>query len=269
MHPSIQLYVVLEDRYRSQAQPAGLIQSFKEHGFQVNVIGSNKAKRKLYRDTQHRKLAIVRGRSRELLDLVAQLESRGVQTINRSGAINSVLDKSHMAVALEKAGIPTPVTYYEPASILAKRLPPGAYPLILKPVFGDNARGLQIVFSAEELSTLNWLEPLALAQKYLINDGYDLKLYGIGEEVWAVRKPSPLPIHPSVKRPAELLHITPELKSLGQRCGALFGLELYGVDCILTRSGPVVIEVNDYPNYTGISEANDRLADYVIRKVWN
>jgi ribosomal protein S6--L-glutamate ligase len=266
MHPSIQLYIVVEPRYSRQAQPAGLMRSLEAQGFPVTVVDPNKARGMV---CQGRALAVVRGRSRELLALVSQLEARGVRTINRSGAIGAVLNKANLALALEKAGIPTPATFYEPAQVLARRLPPSAYPLILKPVFGDNARGLRIVSSAEELAALDWPEPLALAQSYLMNDGYDLKLYGIGEEVWAVRKPSPLYNHQGLEQQAELAPITPALRNLGRRCGALFGLELYGVDCLLTPSGPMVIEVNDFPNYTGISEANDRLADYVIGRGWN
>jgi ribosomal protein S6--L-glutamate ligase len=267
MHQSIYLYIVVEPRYRSQAQPAGLIRSCKARGFPVTIIESNKARRRLYKDRQHRTLAVVRGRSPELLTLVSWLETLSVPTINHSDAIKAVLNKANMAAALQKAGIPTPTTFYEPIHVLAKRLPSSTYPLILKPVFGDNARGLQIVSSTEELAALDWPEPLTLAQKYVMNDGYDLKLYGIGDEVWAVRKSSPLSNHQKFDQQVELVSITPELRSLGQRCGALFGLELYGVDCIITPDGPVVIEVNDFPNYTAISEANERLVDYVIRQV--
>src|SRR5688572_25737103 len=116
----IPFYIVMESRYRSQAQPSGLIRSFKEQGFQVTIIDSRKARKKLYQDTQHRTLAVIRGRSRELLALVSQLEARGVQTINRSDAIRSVLNKASMGVALQKAGVPTPATFYEPAQVLAR-----------------------------------------------------------------------------------------------------------------------------------------------------
>jgi glutathione synthase/RimK-type ligase-like ATP-grasp enzyme len=44
----------------------------------------------------------------------------------------------------------------------------------------------------------------------------------------------------------------------------LFGLELYGVDCIETPNGPVVIEVNDFPNYSGVPGSDQLLADHVI-----
>jgi ribosomal protein S6--L-glutamate ligase len=65
---------------------------------------------------------------------------------------------------------------------------------------------------------------------------------------------------------AEPVLISPELVALGRQCGELFGLELYGVDCILTPDGPTVIEVNEFPNYTAVPNAKERLAHYVIQQ---
>ena len=55
------------------------------------------------------------------------------------------------------------------------------------------------------------------------------------------------------------------METLARRCADLFGLELFGVDCIETPEGILVIEVNDFPNYSGVDGANEKLAEYVIR----
>jgi ribosomal protein S6--L-glutamate ligase len=60
---------------------------------------------------------------------------------------------------------------------------------------------------------------------------------------------------------------TPALQDLGRRCGRLFGLDLYGVDCIETADGVLIIEINDYPNYTNVPDANAHLARYVEQRV--
>ncbi len=60
--------------------------------------------------------------------------------------------------------------------------------------------------------------------------------------------------------------LSQELVDLARRCRELFGLELYGVDCILTPDGPTVIEINEFPNYTAVPNADKRLADYVIQR---
>jgi glutathione synthase/RimK-type ligase-like ATP-grasp enzyme len=38
------------------------------------------------------------------------------------------------------------------------------------------------------------------------------------------------------------------------------------VDCVETPAGPVVIEVNDFPNYTGVPGADDALARLVLAR---
>jgi glutathione synthase/RimK-type ligase-like ATP-grasp enzyme len=123
------------------------------------------------------------------------------------------------------------------------------------------------------MSSVEWPEPVALAQRFIPNDGNDLKLYCIGDEVWAVRKPSPLILTSNSGNndgrgraaKAELVPLTKELEKLGRRLGRLFGLELYGVDCVESPEGPLVIEVNEFPNYTGVPDANLLLAEYVTR----
>lgn len=217
-------------------------------------------------------LVVCRGRSLALLCLLTWAESRGATTINRRAAIAGVHNKAEMAVTLAGAGVPVPRTFLGGPGQLADRVPGDCYPLILKPSFGDNCRGLRIVESRAGLARLEWPEPLALAQELLPSDGRDLKLYVIGGEVWSVRKPSPLRVRAGSGGPAppdsecELLPPTPALTELASRCGELFGLELYGVDCLETAAGPVVVEVNEFPNYTGVPGAGDRLADYVAAR---
>jgi ribosomal protein S6--L-glutamate ligase len=137
---------------------------------------------------------------------------------------------------------------------------------VLKPVFGDNGGRLRIVDDARRLAKLEWPEPVAIAQQLVRDDGMDLKLYGIGRDVWAIRKPSPLtPPAAGARQPGQVA-LTVALAALARRCGELFGLDLYGVDCVETPEGPVVIEVNEYPNYTAVPGADQRLATLVERR---
>jgi ribosomal protein S6--L-glutamate ligase len=209
-------------------------------------------------------LIVGRGRSWGLLTLLGWAEDRGLKTINTRAAIAAVHNKSRMSVAFANAGIPIPKTYFGSTAQLAANIAPDEYPIILKPIFGDNSGGLLVVMNTEEMAETNWPEPIALAQRYFKTDGYDLKLYGIGDQVWGVRKESPFnPRETNALSQAGLIEITPELQDLGRRCGKLFGLDLYGVDTIVTSEGVLVIEINDYPNYTGVPDGNELLADYV------
>ncbi|HEX7288526.1 MAG TPA: ATP-grasp domain-containing protein [Candidatus Angelobacter sp.] len=211
-------------------------------------------------------VAIARGRSWGVLCLLDWLEREGVRSINARSAIAAVHNKAEMAVALASAGIPTPRAWLGPVERLAAQISAQDYPVIIKPLFGDNCRGLEIVNDAQQLRRLHWSEPTALAQKFFAGLESDLKLYCIGAEVWAVRKPSPLA--ESSRQPrngsAELVPLTAELRGLAQRCGELFNLELFGVDCIETEQGPLVIEVNEFPNYSAVPGADEKLSNFVL-----
>lgn len=258
--------ILVERRYLSQRQPAGLDDALCRRGHHVRLVDPRSVW--AVGDAgwlDEVDVVVPRGRSLQLLALLSCAERLGIPVVNGRSAIGAVHNKLEMAGALVGSGVPTPETFAAPLDHLAEHVPGGAYPLVLKPTFGDNGHGLVIVDAPERLASVDWHEPVALAQHLVPSDGLDLKLYGIEDEVWAIRKPSPLrrPASPSLAGgPVEL---TPELAELGRRCGELFRLELYGADCVETPDGPLVIEVNEFPNYTGVPEADERLADLVER----
>jgi len=268
----LQVGILVEQRYLDQLQPAGLCRELVARGHSVILIDPTRVLHSFDRDewAETLDLLVVRGRSWAVLCLLAWAESRALPTINSHRAISGVHNKAQMAVALAKGSIPTPNTYFAEPRQLARKLPRDAFPLLLKPIFGDNSAGLQLVRSPREMALVDWPEASALAQTYLESDGHDIKLYGVGERLWAVRKPAsfhPGGNAPSVEGPreGEVLPLTPELRSLGRRCREIFGLDFYGVDCIATERGVRVLEVNEFPNYTSIPEASQALADYAVR----
>lgn len=271
MTNSLHIGLLVENRYLAQSQPSGMRRSLEHRGHRVNAVDPQSVSYLMMNDgwLQDFDLIVARGRSWGLLCLLAWAESRAMETINHKSAIAAVYNKADMSVELAAGGIPVPRTFFGSVEALAKQINLDSYPVILKPIFGDNCRGLVVIGSPDEMTNLEWPEQVALAQTYLSTDGYDLKLYGIGDQIWAVRKPSPFnkrTEEDAAGSKAGLIPITPELEELGRRCGKLFGLELYGVDCIETKEGTLVIEINDFPNYTGVPEADERLADYVISR---
>jgi ribosomal protein S6--L-glutamate ligase len=276
MFHQLRIGVLVERRYLLQPQPAGMIAALRALGHAVTPIEPQLSVYDLGNDgwLEDFDLIVARGRSWAVLSLLAWAEAKGIPTINCRAAIAAVHNKADMAVALTTSAVPTPATFFGSVKQLVRRVPCANYPLILKPIFGDNGQGMQVVDRPDELIEVAQPETLVLAQHYLANDGYDLKLYGIGDEVWAVRKPSPLNRVRTVaavgqanrSASAELLPLTSALHALGHRCADLFGLELYGVDCIQTPDGPVVIEVNEFPTYTGVPDADAHLARYSIQR---
>jgi Inositol 1,3,4-trisphosphate 5/6-kinase ATP-grasp domain len=102
-----------------------------------------------------------------------------------------------------------------------------------------------------------------LAQRYVENAGFDIKLYVAGTEVYADAKKSPL--HPDVDVKQRLLPLTPALRELALRTGKIFGLDMYGLDVLETSHGPVVVDINDFPSFSNVQGATTLLTGYVLQ----
>lgn len=271
MIDTLSIGMLVEDRYVTQSQPAGMISALQACGHRVTLLDPQSTSYEAGNNSWLSKfdLIIARGRSLGLLYLLAWAEMQGIPTINQRASIAAVHNKAEMAVALASNKFPTPRTFLGSINTLTCQVPDSCYPLIFKPIFGDNSKGLRVVHNQDEMAGLQWPEATALVQQYLPSDGCDLKLYGIGERIWVVRKPasfSPTTTSTSKRQSIECLPTTQAMGELGYECGKLFGLDLYGVDCIHTPDGLVVIEVNDFPNYTGLPGIDKELADYVIHR---
>jgi ribosomal protein S6--L-glutamate ligase len=253
--------VLAEKRYLAHDQPAGLVRALRSAGVDVRSMTIEHTSIDLCDGSWCDGLDVVaaRGRSDALLAALRSAEAAGVPVVNSSAAIHAVRDKAGMAAALAAAGIPTPTSWLGHPHHLAKRAEM-RFPLVLKPMTGDNARGLRVVRTRSELGSGTWPEPVALAQEFHRGDGYDVKLYVAGDALWAVRRPSPVDDDGAARPatdPGRRLVATRRLREVGQACARLFGLSLCGVDCVLGPSGPLVVEVNDFPNYRGLHRSVD------------
>ena len=273
------IVLIAEGRYLSQAQPTGLYEELRGRGVAVRVVnpesptpGACDLRAAGWIDGAEG--CVARGRSDAVLAALGEAERRGVPVLNPSSSIRRVVDKAAMGRELARAGVPIPLTWAGDAAGLVDCVPAGEYPVIAKPAFGDNCRGVQVCDGPAELAALasgdaarTGIRPgeTILVQPYLATDGFDLKLYGVGRHAWAIRKPSPMTGIASGARPHSLA-LSPTLRSLAERCGEIFELDLWGVDCIETPAGPLVIEVNEYPNYTGVAGASGAIADLLLAR---
>lgn len=274
----MKLGIIVERRYLRQEMPMALVRELIGRGCVADLIhpdgGVLDVETRLFHDSQKQVFdlsaydaVISRNRNPLGLALLYQAESASVITINSHSAIQRVRNKAKMAIALSQAGIPCAHTYLADDASDLSSLSHREFPLILKATYGDNSQGLRLVRDPRELADIFWGNNLTLAQKYMENDGYDLKLYVYGDNVFAMRKPSPFSSsNPTVK--AEMVIPNQKQIDIALHCGQLFGLELYGVDALELADGSTsVIEVNDFPNYTAVPDAAARLTSYIFDRV--
>jgi ribosomal protein S6--L-glutamate ligase len=218
-----------------------------------------------------------RGRDLVGLGIVAAAAALGVVAINTPQSIELVRNKIAMQAVLLEHGLPMPRTWFAADPTAFKDLPGEHFPVVVKPYDGDGSSGL---FLLAEPSDVDFVTPpkgarsVFLAQEYIETDGWDLKLYGIGAQVWAVRKRSPI----SLRRPgpaewvqhdggAELVELDARLRDIAFTSGRACGLELWGVDIAMRADGPYVIEVNDFPTYSAVPGAGQAIAEHALRAV--
>lgn len=260
--------IIAETRYLGQRMPGSLHRTLLEAGHCADIICSDDAvcdfrSRMPFFDGYD--AAISRDRSLIGLFLLAWAEKLGIAVINSRAAIEGVRNKAEMTATLAASGIPIPLTIICRGPDQLKSLPDSYFPLVLKPNFGDNGNGIRVVTS-EDVGRIKFRDAsVLLAQKYVPNDGLDLKLYVAGDRVWAVRKPNIWTSNNGHSHVSQV-PVDEDMRTLAVRCGAALGLEVYGVDALPGPSGIQVIEVNEFPNFTGIDEAPRVVADLLIKR---
>jgi ribosomal protein S6--L-glutamate ligase len=249
------IWVLTDRRYLGQRMPAAIIDWLRDAGRAPQVVvadGGAAVTASEWTGLSPGELVVARTRHPLADALLDEAMARGASIFGAPEAVHRVRDKPTCAFALARRGLPVPRTLLVGAADGLGALPDEAFPLVVKPVHGDNARGVRVVTSRSELAWLRDGDDLLMAQAYVDAGGFDVKLYVAGDEVWATRRPSPL--RPS-DVPAERVPVTAQLRGLADGCRAEFGLPLFGVDVLVGADGPAIVDVNEFPNYTGVPQA--------------
>jgi ribosomal protein S6--L-glutamate ligase len=194
------------------------------------------------------------------LSLAGVLHAQGAQLLNPYPNCATTQNKFIAARVLRGAGVPVPDTWAltdsaELEAEVARR------PLLVKPYMGHRGAGISIVHDAEQLraAAASAVCPM-LVQEHVPGPGEDLKVYVVGDQVFAVSKPFSETSFTVAGRPVP---VEPEVRDAALRTGAALGLGLYGLDVIESPDGPVVVDVNYFPGYKGVPDAAALIADYI------
>ena len=264
------VWILTDERYLGQRMPMALVEELRARSVATRIVladgllvetGPRANGLAPWSEAVHGDIVVARSRNRLALALLRAAERLGVTVVPPSEKVAAVRNKVRAAQILSACGVPTPRTFVAGNPQLLKRLPAAEFPLILKPHLGDNGDGIRLVETPFGLDDVDWSDGLVLAQQFVDAGSIDLKLYVAGERLWAMRKPSPLAAGDG---PVDEVAITPRLRTLAHRCRAAFGLELAGLDVLESSAGPLVVDVNEFPNYTGVPDAPAAIADLVL-----
>jgi ribosomal protein S6--L-glutamate ligase len=263
----MRLCFIIDEKYRHQSMPLAVVHQLRQWGHDVDVLEPHATVIRLSDLITQRYDAYVLKTAAHGpgLSLLEATEAVGIPTINNARSVRLVRDKA-VAIAVAHAhGLPVPPTYFVAHPCLLTLIPLEDYPLVVKPSNGSACRDIYRVNHPADLATLalpDGSHAFLLAQRYVQNTGCDIKLYVMGTQVYAVRKKSPL--HPDMNGSEGPIPVTPELRGLALNVGALFGLDIYGVDVVQTAEGWVSIDINDFPGFKGVPGAVGLIATFIL-----
>src|SRR5688500_18059913 len=88
--------------------------------------------------------------------LVPSAWARDARTLASARAVLRVRHKASCALGLARRGLPIPPTLLASGPDDLGGLPETAFPLVVKPVLGDNAQGVRILSERAELDLVQW-----------------------------------------------------------------------------------------------------------------
>ncbi|MEU5432390.1 hypothetical protein AB0G73_03315 [Streptomyces sp. NPDC020719] len=264
----MRLCFLVEEHYRHDGMPVEVIRQLDVWGHRVDVLrpgGSLLRMSELVNAGSHDAWVLKTVSGGPGLTLLEAAASVGLTTVNDARSIRGVRDKALAAAIGRARGLPMPATYAAAVPELLTEIPESEYPLVVKPVDGSAGRGVCLVPTPDHLVAM--LPELAgqgmlVAQPYVPNSGVDLKVYCVGGELYATERCSPL--HPDHSVRERRVALPAEVAATVSQVGAVYGLDLYGVDVLLGPDGPVVVDVNDFPSFRQVPDAAARVARAVL-----
>jgi len=209
------------------------------------------------------------------LGILHAFRELGVLVWNDARAVERCVDKSTTSFLLDRAGIPTPATWavesMEAARAIVQRETQRG-PLVLKPLFGSQGRGLQLINAAEDLPPPETTAGVYYLQRFVgvERDGFrDLRILVLRGRVVAAMVRHADSWITNIKQGGRPVATVPDaqLKALAIAAASVVGAELAGVDIVRDADGrPYVLEVNSMPAWRGLQKVTSfNIAGLIVR----
>lgn len=201
------------------------------------------------------------------LGLLHALRELGVLVYNDARVAERCVDKSMTSFLLHRAGVPTPETWSvesreRAAAIVAAEAQPGR-PLVLKPLFGSQGRGLRLVESSDDLPAAEEVDSVYYLQRYVAgpaNEWRDWRVFVVGDAAVAAMIRHGVEWRTNAARGArcEAAEPTGKLAELALAAARAVGASYAGVDIIADAEGRLqVLEVNSMPAWKALQQVTE------------
>ena len=217
-------------------------------------------------------LYLLKSHAPQALDVAHVLEQQGAIVINSWASSLACQDRVSMTQHMVEAHLPWPQTqsFDRLESLLSQpdTLTSLAYPLILKSRYSHRGDLVEKIQSQEQLQQLvaEWSQEPVILQALVASDGWDIKVWVIDQHIYAARRRTPLEANASKEDfPLTTSDMPEQLSHIIREIGRVFHLHLYGVDLLMTEQGPMVVDINSFPGFRGVPDADTALVNLVER----
>lgn len=198
------------------------------------------------------------------LGILHALHEIGVLVWNDARAIERCVDKSMTSFLLARTGIPTPAAWAVETQEGARaivRQEAAQGPLVLKPLFGSQGRGLKLIRTEDDLPKADVVAGVYYLQRYVGVEGADgfrdfRLLVSQGRVIAAMARQARTWIT-NLKQGGRPLAVVADkgMRELAVRATAAVGARFAGVDILCGPDGrPTVLEVNSMPAWSGLQK---------------
>lgn len=215
-------------------------------------------------------LYLLKSHAPQALEVACYLEEQGALVVNSWAASVACQDRVLMTQYLEEVHLPWPRTqdFSSLHELLGQQdtLFALSFPIIIKSRYSHRGDLVGKMHSLEELRALapQWDEEPVILQEFSQSDGWDIKLWVIDQTIFAARRRTPL--EPGASKedfPLATDELPADWRRITLEIGKTFHLRLYGVDLLMTTSGPIIVDVNSFPGFRGVQGADDALVSLV------
>src|SRR5437867_7886933 len=241
------LYFMLAFHNNSAAPNLVLADVFsilKQKGFQIEIgIAESLLLRPENLSVKH-DLYILKSHTDLWLSLAGVLHFQGARLLNPYLACLATQNKIMTASRLRSAGVPIPRSWVTGDLKLLLSLA-SERQLIMKPYDGRRGNGIRIVNDRRELESVPPPRRPMLVQEYVAG-GDELKVYVVGDEVFAMRRPSSTN---GCGRPRAACPVSPKLPRIALRRGQISALRLHALAVVVRPERAVVADLHYSPGY--------------------
>ena len=193
------------------------------------------------------------------LGILHALKALNVPVWNEARAVERCVDKAMTTFLLARAGLPVPASWAVEGIEAAREIVASeAGPLVLKPLFGSQGRGLVLVRAPDDLPPAEELAGVYYLQRFIGGPGPDFRDYRVfvieGEAVAAMARHGANWIT-NIRQGGRprAIPFDRELSELAVRSAQAVGASFCGVDVLRGPDGsPYVLEVNSMPAWSGL-----------------